>query len=105
MNFRFDRYCNIGVFTFVGTIHRRYMKDLKMLLMHALDTMDRIVLNFGKDVEIEREFRELIGSACRISKSMDKPFIMNGYRLKAPYGAIQNAAAIYSDDAAVPLNR
>lgn len=105
MNFRFDNYCNIGVFTFVGTIHRRYMKDLRMLLMHALDNMDLIVLNFGKDVEIDREFRELIGSACRISRRMDKPFIMNGYRLKAPDGAIENAAAMYSDAAAVPLNR
>jgi hypothetical protein len=103
LNFRFDKYGNIGVFTFVGKIDKRFIKDIKVLLMHSLESMDRVVLNFGKEVVIDTDFRNLIERACRISKRMGKPFIMNGYGLKVPDGALHNAAAIYTDEDVKPL--
>jgi hypothetical protein len=46
MNVTFENLGNVGVFTFNGEITSKHEDDLKIILMKAIHSIDRAILNF-----------------------------------------------------------
>ncbi|MEN8264279.1 MAG: hypothetical protein ABFR82_12535 [Nitrospirota bacterium] len=76
MNVSFEELENIGIFTFRGELTTKQEDDLKMLLMKAIHSSDRSVLNFRKVTKIDITCRELLRKAYCTSVRLKNPIIM-----------------------------
>jgi len=81
---KFEQFGRIGVLTFTGDLNGHYLDDLRAFLMSAVENMDRVVLNFSKEIKIDGDCLELFSMAYEISKRLNRPLIFNGYRMKEP---------------------
>jgi len=81
LSYRFDQHENIGIFTFYGDVSKRQLTDLKEKLMRSIARLDSLVLNFQRDISMDRHIREVLSSAYRMAKRLRKPIIFNGSQL------------------------
>jgi len=88
--FKYEKYENVGIFTFVNDISKPHLDELKDLLMQSIEKMDRVVLNFSSEIKIDQRAREMFKSAYRTSERLKKPVIFNGYHFeKRPGKAVK----------------
>jgi anti-anti-sigma regulatory factor len=76
MNFSFDQIGNFGIFTFQGDLTAGQEDDLKIILMRAIHSIDRAVLNFKKVPRIDFDCLELLRRAYYTSVRLKNPLIL-----------------------------
>ncbi len=76
MNFSFEKYEDVGIFKLTGHITADHEDTLKLMLMRAVHSMDRAVLNL-KDVSvIDSRCLRLLKKAYRMSVRLKNPIIL-----------------------------
>ncbi len=72
----FEQCGRIGIFSFSGELTEEHKDDLNMLLMRAIHSIDRAVLNFRKVRLIDMASLTLIKKAYHTSFRLKKPLII-----------------------------
>ncbi len=72
----FEEYGGIGIFSFGGKLTEEHKDDLNMLLMRAIHSIDRAVLNFSKVKQIDMPSLMQIKKAYYTSIRLKNPLIM-----------------------------
>ncbi|MBI4847880.1 MAG: hypothetical protein HY808_04780 [Nitrospirae bacterium] len=76
MDCEFEQFQRVGIFTFCGELTSECEDDLKMVLMKAIHSSDRAVLNFKKVSKIDFKCLHLIRQAYLISVRLKNPLIL-----------------------------
>jgi anti-anti-sigma regulatory factor len=76
VDFTFEQVGTVGVFTFRGELTVYHEDTLKMVLMKAIHSMDRGVLNFKKVTQIDLKCLQLIKQAYLTSIRLKNPLIL-----------------------------
>lgn len=76
LHFTLGTYGNIGVFTLKGELTEHNKNDLKVLLMRAIHSNDRAVLNFKSVTKIDNSCLSLLNTAYVASLRMKNPLIL-----------------------------
>ncbi len=82
MNCNFEEYGGVGIFSFSGKLTEEHKDDLNMLLMRAIHSIDRVVLNFSKVKQIDVTSLMQIKKAYYTSLRLDNPLIMTAVPAK-----------------------
>lgn len=85
--FKYEKYESVGIFTFFDDMNSLQFDDLKTLLMQSIEQMDRVVLNFRREIKMDQRAKELFSAAYRISDRLNKPLIFNGYHFDKHNGS------------------
>ncbi len=76
MEYKFEQHGTIGIFTFRGELSSDYEDELKLILMRAIHSMDRAVLNFKKVTHIDFKCLQLVEQAYLTSIRLKNPLIL-----------------------------
>ncbi|MCK5506688.1 MAG: hypothetical protein KAJ10_16100, partial [Thermodesulfovibrionia bacterium] len=76
MNVTFENLGNVGVFTFNGEITSKHEDDLKIILMKAIHSIDRAILNFKEVTGIDSKCIQLFKRAYCASIRLKNPVIL-----------------------------
>lgn len=76
LHYTFEKLGNIGVFAFSGKLTGHNKNDLEALLMRAIHSLDRAVLNFKSVSKIEHSCLNLLKMAYVASLRMKNPLIL-----------------------------
>lgn len=76
MDFTFEQVGRVGIFNLRGKLTRDCEDSLKIVLMKAIHSMDRAVLNFKKVAWIDPKCLQLIRQAYFTSVRMKNPLIL-----------------------------
>ena len=76
MNYTFEQSGRVGIFTFTGELTSKYDDSLKLLLMKAIHSIDRAVLNFKSVSKIDLKCLQLIRTAYCTSVRLKNPIIL-----------------------------
>ncbi len=75
MDFSFDQLENVGIFTFNSEITTEHEDELKILLMRAIYSIDRAILNFKNVSRIDLNCIQLLNRAHYTSVRLKNPLI------------------------------
>lgn len=76
MPYKFERLGDVGIFTLNGELQSEHEDDLKLLLMRAMHSIERAVLNFKSVTEIDGICLQLLNRAYCASVRLKKPLIL-----------------------------
>jgi len=76
MEFTFEQVGTIGIFSLRGALTRDHEDNLKLILMRAIHSIDRAVLNFKKVTLIDLKCLQLIKQAYFTSVRLKNPLIL-----------------------------
>ena len=76
MNYTYEQSGSVGIFTFTGDLTSKYEDSLKLLLMKAIHSIDRAVLNFKSVSSIDLKCQQLIRTAYYTSVRLKNPMIL-----------------------------
>jgi anti-anti-sigma regulatory factor len=76
MEIVFEQHGTTGIFNFNGTVTMGHESDLKNLLIKAIHSMDRAVLNFKNVTKIDEQCRNLLKTAYCTSLRLRNPLIL-----------------------------
>lgn len=78
INCGFERKEGFGIVTFSSDLTKNNEKDLNLLLMRAINGIDRAVLNMRNVVKIDVECMKLLQEAYHTSLRLKNPMIVTG---------------------------
>jgi anti-anti-sigma regulatory factor len=76
INYSFEQNDNVGIFSFINEITSAQEDDLKIVLMRAVYSIDRAVLNFKRVSRIDRSCITLLRKAYCTSLRLKNPIIL-----------------------------
>lgn len=76
MEYTFEQSGRVGIFTFTGELTSKYEDNLKLLLMKAIHSIDKAVLNFKSVSNIDLKCLQLIRTAYCTSVRLKNPIIL-----------------------------
>ena len=76
MDFSFEQVGSVGIFTLRGELTKDCEDGLKLILMKAIHSIDRGVLNFKEVTRIDHKCLQLIKQAYTASLRIKKPLIL-----------------------------
>ncbi len=76
MDYSFEQSDGIGIYTFRGELNSTHEDKLKMVLMRAIHSFERVVLNFKGVRRIDFECLKLLQRAYCTSVRLRNPVIM-----------------------------
>jgi len=76
VDFSFEQVGNVGIFILKGELTRDCEDGLKLILMRAIHSMDRGVLNFKEVTRIDHKCLQLIKQAYTASVRIKNPLIL-----------------------------
>jgi anti-anti-sigma regulatory factor len=76
INFTFEQFNNVGIFNLIGELSTEHEDELKLLLMRAIHSMDRAVLNMKKVTSIDITCFSLLRKAYCTSLRLKSPIII-----------------------------
>ena len=76
INFTFEQFNNVGIFNIIGDLTSEHEDELKLLLMRAIHSMDRAVLNLKKVSRIDSTCFHLLRKAYCTSLRLKSPIIL-----------------------------
>lgn len=88
MEYKFEQHGTVGIFTFKGKLSPDYEDELKLILMRAIHSMDRAVLNFKQVTRIDFKCLQLIEQAYFTSIRLKNPLILTDM----PHGFFSDSA-------------
>ena len=82
MNFDFNQSGDVGVLSFEGDLTGYYTEDLRAVFLISISSVNHIVLNFDKVVNIAPECLQCLCQSIRISRKLKKNVVLTGDYLK-----------------------
>jgi anti-anti-sigma regulatory factor len=76
INFTFEQFSNVGIFNLNGELTSEHEDELKLLLMRAIHSLDRAVLNMKKVSRIDLTCFNLLRKAYCTSLRLKNPIIL-----------------------------
>jgi anti-anti-sigma regulatory factor len=76
MEVTFEQVGTVGIFKFRGELTGDHEENLKLILMRAIHSIDRAVLNFKKVTWIDLECLQLVKQAYLTSVRLKNPLIL-----------------------------
>ena len=76
MNFTFEKYEEVGVFKLSGHLTSDHEDELKLLLMRAVHSIDRAVVNLKEVIGIDAKCLRLLRKAYCMSVRLKNPIIL-----------------------------
>lgn len=76
MNFTFEKYEEVGIFKLTGHLASDHEDELKLLLMRAVHSIDRAVLNLKEVIGIDARCLKLLRKAYCMSVRLKNPIIL-----------------------------
>jgi len=76
INFTFEQFNNVGIFNLSGELTAEHEDELKLILMRAIHSMDRAVLNLKKVTSIDMRCFSLLRKAYCTSLRLKSPIIL-----------------------------
>ena len=76
MNFTFEKYEEVGIFKLAGHLTSDHEDELKLLLMRAVYSIDRAVLNLKEIIGIDARCLRLLRKAYCMSVRLKNPIIL-----------------------------
>lgn len=76
IDFTFEQFNNVGIFNLSGELTAEHEDELKLLLMRAIHSMDRAVLNLKKVTRIDMTCFNLLRKAYCTSLRLKSPIIL-----------------------------
>lgn len=76
INFTFEQFNNVGIFNLIGELTAEHEDELKLLLMRAIHSMDRAVLNMKRVTRINLTCLNLLRKGYCTSIRLKSPIII-----------------------------